>query len=188
MHLAPGRFETISRENRTPDRSADVSRLKDSCDLNTVKESAQMNFSKPATTLLAIVLTTAACASAQSDDRTAVANEVRPSQTMEFQKLNPAIAMAHAYGDRANGPHGSFGTFPADFITPFHVHSGSYRAVVIEGTMTNPFQGETAPPKMGPGSYWSVAAGAEHATACVSNTSCKFFFWADGPFDFTPVE
>lgn len=147
-----------------------------------------MNFLKPATKLLAIVLATGACTTAQSEDRSAVANEVRPSDTMEFQNLNPAIAMAHAYGDRATGRHGSFGTFPADFITPYHIHSGAYRAVVIEGTMTNPFRGETAPLKMGPGSYWSVAAGAEHATACVSITPCKFFFWADGQFDFTPVE
>ncbi len=51
--------------------------------------------------------------------------------------------------------------------------------------MTNPFEGEDNPPQMGPGSYWYVPAGAVHATACVSNTPCRFFFTAEEAFDFT---
>ena len=113
---------------------------------------------------------------------------VRPAATLEFQNLNPAIAMAHAYGDRGKGAHGSFGTFPPEFITPMHTHTGAYHGIVVEGTMTNPFEGETDPPEMPPGSYWYVPAGAVHATACVSAAPCKFYFYADGAFDFTPVK
>lgn len=54
--------------------------------------------------------------------------------------------------------------------------------------MTNPFEGEESPPRMGPGSYWYVPAGAVHATACVSDTPCQFYFHAESGFDFTPVE
>jgi quercetin dioxygenase-like cupin family protein len=41
---------------------------------------------------------------------------------------------------------------------------------------------------MVPGSYWYVPAQAVHATACVSDTPCQFYFHADDAFDFTPVE
>jgi len=118
----------------------------------------------------------------------ASANVATPAGSMEFVNINPAIAMAHAYGNRGKGAHGSFGTFPAEFITPLHTHTGAYHGVVIEGVMTNPFDGEANPPELGPGSYWYVAAGAKHTTACISKTPCKFYFYADSAFSFTPVK
>jgi hypothetical protein len=144
---------------------------------------------RPRTRILAALVLAAGCtagvaATSGFDPDRAV---VKPAGTLEFQNINPAIAMAHAYGDRSKGAHGSFGTFPAEFITPMHTHTGAYHGVVIEGSMTNPFAGEAEPPTMGPGSYWYVPAGAEHATACVSATPCKFYFYADGAFDFTPT-
>ena len=111
-----------------------------------------------------------------------------PSEQMDFQNINPAIKMANAYGDKFKSAHGTFGQFPAHFVTPMHTHSGAYHGVVIRGVMTNPFKGEDQPPSMGPGSYWHVPAGSVHATACISNAPCEFYFHADSPFDFRPVE
>ncbi len=142
----------------------------------------------PALLCAAIAITGCAASATAGGGFDPSANVVRPAETLEFQNINPAIAMAHAYGDRSKGAHGSFGTFPAKFITPMHTHSGAYHGIVIEGTMTNPFAGEETPPQMAPGSYWYVPAGAEHATACVSATPCKFYFYADGSFDFTPTQ
>jgi quercetin dioxygenase-like cupin family protein len=116
------------------------------------------------------------------------ANMVLPAARVDYQNINPAIQMGDAYGDRAKGAHGTFGKFPPDFITPFHTHSGAYHGVVVAGVMTNPFAGEQNPPEMVPGSYWYVPAQAVHATACVSDTPCQFYFHADDAFDFTPVE
>ena len=96
--------------------------------------------------------------------------------------------MAAAYGDRGKGAHGSFGRFPPNFVTPVHTHTGAYHGIVIKGVMTNPFKGEESPPTMEPGSYWYVPAGSEHATACVSNIPCEFYFYADEAFDFHVVE
>jgi len=96
------------------------------------------------------------------------------------------VKFADAYGDRAKGGHGTFGQFPAKFETPPHKHTHAYRAVVLKGEMTNPFAGEANPPVMKPGSYWSVAAGEEHTTACVSDTPCEFFMWGSENFDFVP--
>ncbi|MBT4905336.1 MAG: DUF4437 domain-containing protein [Rhodospirillaceae bacterium] len=111
-----------------------------------------------------------------------------PAASLNFENINPAIRMATAFGDRATGQHGTFGKFPANFITPVHTHTGAYHGIVVKGVMTNPFKGETAAPELGAGSYWYVPAGSAHATACVSDTPCEFFFFADQGFDFHPVE
>lgn len=111
-----------------------------------------------------------------------------PSAKIVFNKINPAISMGGAYGDMSKGGHGTFGKFPANFITPFHTHTGAYHGVVVAGTMTNPFKGEKNPPKMASGSYWYVPASSEHATACVSDTPCQFYFHAKSAFDFHPVK
>ena len=111
-----------------------------------------------------------------------------PSASLEFTNINPAIRMATAYGERGAGAHGSFGKFPANFITPMHTHTGAYHGVVVAGTMTNPFDGEANPPAMDAGSYWYVPAGAKHATACISAVPCEFYFHADSGFDFHPAE
>lgn len=133
--------------------------------------------------LLAIPL--GACAEQGFDPAFEVAT---PSATLAFANINPAIRMADAYGDKGKGAHGTFGKFPANFVTPEHTHTGAYHGVVIEGVMTNPFGGDEAPPELSPGSYWYVPAGAPHATACVSDTPCQFYFHAEKAFDFHPVE
>ena len=111
-----------------------------------------------------------------------------PSSELKFENINPAIRMATAWGDKGKGAHGTFGRFPASFITPDHSHSGAYHGIVVKGVMTNPFEGEKNPPKLGPGAYWYVPAEVVHATACVSETPCEFYFHAASAFDFHPVE
>ncbi len=136
-------------------------------------------------TLLAIATFVAGTSEVQAGSAGEV---VIPKQELKYEKLNPAIQMATAHGDRSKSAHGTFGKFPAKFETPFHTHSGAYHGVVLKGIMTNPFKGQSTPPKMPPGSYWHVPANSVHATACVSDTPCEFYFYADTKFDFTPVQ
>ncbi len=132
------------------------------------------------------VLLLGACASIAADTK---AGEIAmPKDQLKFEKINPAISMATAYGDKSSSAHGTFGQFPANFITPFHTHSGAYHGVVIKGVMTNPFKDEANSPKLEAGSYWHVPANSIHATACVSDTPCEFYFHSESGFDFTPVE
>jgi len=58
----------------------------------------------------------------------------------------------------------------------------------VKGVMANPFKGQANPPKLEAGSYWYVPANSIHSTACISDTPCEFFFFADSKFDFMPVE
>ncbi len=110
------------------------------------------------------------------------------AQDVVFAEIAPFVSMGNAWGDRETGAHGSFGLFPGGAESPWHTHSGAYHAVVLSGTMINPFNSEPDPPQMTAGSYWYVPAGAEHLTACVSQQPCVFYFHADGKFDFAPTE
>lgn len=142
------------------------------------------------TTLItaAAVLLLGAAAGAQDLSFNPQQPKATPADAIVYQNINEAIQMGAAFGNMANGSHGTFGKFPADFITPFHVHTFAYHGIVIAGEMTNPFEGADATPRLGPGSYWYVPAGAVHATACVSDTPCQFFFTSAGAFDFTVHE
>ena len=146
-----------------------------------------------AMTLAAALVTGCTAVSAESHamaDASFNANKsaVMQSQNRKFVNINPMIKFSPAYGQFSETAHGTFGSFPARFETPVHIHSGAYHGVVIKGTMTNPFEGETNAPELSPGSYWYVPANMHHTTACVSNTPCGFYFHADKSFDFTPIE
>jgi uncharacterized RmlC-like cupin family protein len=111
-----------------------------------------------------------------------------PRAQLNYVNINPAIQMAGAFGNMSEGAHGTFGKFPANFDSGAHTHTGAYHGIVLKGVMTNPFKSQTDAPQMEAGSYWFVPAGSEHSTACVSDTPCEFFFFADEKFDFLTVE
>lgn len=113
--------------------------------------------------------------------------QVIQAQDVQFEEVAPFVKMAAAVGDRSRGAHGTFGLFPAGASSPAHTHSGTYHAVVLSGTMTNPFGKEADPPEMTAGSSWTVPAGVPHVTACISPQPCLFYFHADGAFDFAPA-
>ena len=109
------------------------------------------------------------------------ANEVKYFKPMD----GAPIEFGMAYGNTFKSDHGTFGKFPGKFETPVHTHSQAYHAIVIEGVMTNPMQGQTGfVSKMGPGSYWFVPAGQAHSTACISSSPCQFYMHQQVPFDF----
>jgi hypothetical protein len=123
---------------------------------------------------------------AQAKDTTE--SDILQEENKVFVAVMGPVSFADAYGSRETGPHGTFGSFPANFETPEHVHSHSYRAIVVKGEMTNPFAGEKSPPVMTPGSYWAVEAGAVHTTACVSSIPCEFFMYSNEGFDFVTTK
>jgi len=102
-------------------------------------------------------------------------------------EIAPFLQVATVTGDMSKGAHGTIGKFTPNSDSPLHTHTGAYHGVVISGVMTNPFGDEKNPPKLTPGSYWYVPAGAEHVTSCLSDTPCIFYFYADEKFDFIPI-
>jgi len=123
-----------------------------------------------------------------ADGHAAIESEILTTEDRDFFEAFGPVQFADAFGSRETGPHGTYGKFPGGFETPGHTHSHAYQAVVLQGQMTNPFEGEENPPVMGPGSYWSVAAGDVHTTACVSEEECVFLMWGGENFDFIATE
>ena len=99
------------------------------------------------------------------------------------------IQFATVSGKTFEQAHVTYGKFPAGFITPKHIHSHSYQAVVISGTMINPMSTDKGEPvEMPPGSYWYVPGGQEHITGCISEEPCIFHMYQQVAFDFTSTE
>ena len=115
-------------------------------------------------------------------------------------RLDQAARGDHLVGDRARGrlrvglrdfskeAHGKLARFAPGIASPPHTHTHAYWAVVIQGTLTNPFEDEEDPPEMGPGDSWHVPAGVEHVTACVSEEPCLAYTHMNDLWDITVVE
>ena len=93
------------------------------------------------------------------------------------------LSAAPAYGDLANGPHGTFIKMPAGYESPTHIHTDDYWAVVVSGVMVNKTPGspDVALPV---GSYYFQKGGEPHVTKCISPTECVFFVNQSGKFDY----
>ncbi|MCD9497291.1 DUF4437 domain-containing protein [Photobacterium carnosum] len=129
---------------------------------------------------LAILLTFSGTVYSQDN----IVSKTLTDKDKKFVTVMDPIQFADAYGDAKSGNYGRFGLFPAHFETPSHIHSHGYNAVVIKGTMINPFDHDKNPPILTPGSFWSVKAGDVHTTACISDTPCEFFVYSNKSFDF----
>jgi len=92
------------------------------------------------------------------------------------------IEAADAYGDMANGQHGTIFRFTSGFISPVHTHTYDYYAVVIQGETEN-YEVGVKPIKMGPGSYWYQRGKKAHTTAGVSKEPCLAFIVQSQKFD-----
>jgi hypothetical protein len=92
-----------------------------------------------------------------------------------------------AYGDIQNGRHGTFVRLPAGFVSPAHIHTEDYYAVVVEGVMANHAPGADVV-ALPVGSYYFQQGQEPHVTRCLSETGCVFFMVQPGKFDFAPAE
>lgn len=111
-----------------------------------------------------------------------------PAAELDFQgEEGSFVEFAGAWGSQFEGAHGTFGRFIAGGTSPVHIHGETYYGVVVDGTVTNPFNLEDSPPALTKGGYWEVPAEAVHVTACADDSPCTFYFHSRGAFDFTPV-
>jgi len=141
--------------------------------------------------VLLLTATVIGCSGRQltDNDQSALAVFKPANDIKYFKPMDGApIEFGMAYGNTFKSDHGTFGKFPGKFETPIHTHSQAYHAIVIQGVMTNPMQGQAGKAReMGPGSYWFVPAGKAHSTACVSDAPCNFYMHQQVPFDFAMV-
>jgi len=93
------------------------------------------------------------------------------------------LQAAPAYGDLANGPHGTFIKMPAGYVSPAHIHTADYWAVVVSGVLVNK-KPDAADVLLPPGSYYFQKGGERHVTKCTSKEGCVFFVSQNGKFDY----
>lgn len=116
------------------------------------------------------------------------ANSHLPGDQLQWEEVVSGVEFGPTHGDWRTGAHGKFVRFQPGIVSPVHRHSGTYHAVVVAGTVINPYDLDDDPPRMSPGDYWSTSAGAVHATGCVSETACLVYTHMDGPWDIEVVE
>jgi len=63
--------------------------------------------------------------------------ELKYSPTGISDGVHGELHAAPAYGDLANGAHGTFIKMPAGYESPIHTHTEGYWAVVVSGVMVN---------------------------------------------------
>jgi len=93
------------------------------------------------------------------------------------------LQAAPAYGDLASGPHGTFIKMPAGYVSPAHIHTADYWAVVVSGVLVNK-KPDAADVLLPPGSYYFQKGGERHVTKCTSKEGCVFFVSQNGKFDY----
>jgi beta-alanine degradation protein BauB len=111
------------------------------------------------------------------------AAELKYGPTGISDGVHGELQAAAAYGDLSNGPHGTFIKMPAGFVSPVHVHTDDYWAVVVSGVMANGKPGSTDIP-LPAGSYFFQKGGEKHVTKCTSKEDCVFFVSQNGKFDY----
>jgi len=100
------------------------------------------------------------------------------------------VAFAALQGDRLTEPYQALVKLPAGTVSPPHIKTANMYGVMLQGEMVH-YPSAADPDtarKMGPGSYYSIAAGTAHVSACVSATPCIAYLHQDGAFDFLPVQ
>ena len=111
------------------------------------------------------------------------ATELKYGPTGISDGVHGELHAAPAYGDLANGPHGTFIKMPAGFVSPIHTHTDDYWAVVVSGSMVNKKPNDPDVP-LPMGSYYFQKGGESHVTKCLSSNGCVFFVSQNGKFDY----
>ena len=94
----------------------------------------------------------------------------------------PGAQVATLWGDIATGEHGALYKWPAGTTVPLHWHTHGEHGVIVSGTLALTPEGGAAK-ELSAGSYFSMAGGAKHATACTAAAECVFFIHREGKFD-----
>ena len=100
------------------------------------------------------------------------------------------VAFAALQGDRFAESYQALVRLPAGTVSPPHVKSANMYGIMLQGEMIHYISDADpdAARRMGPGSFYSIASGTAHVSACVSDDPCIAYLYQDGAFDFVPVQ
>ena len=107
---------------------------------------------------------------------------------LEFAPLgegNPVEA-ALLWGNPETGPAAIMVRSPAGYAEPWHSHSSTYRAVLVQGKFQTRSKGDevTTSDIYGPGSYLVQPGGAVHSEVNAGDDEVVALVFFEGPVDF----
>ncbi len=137
-------------------------------------------------TLVATMLTTCAAAPLSYAADTSISLPV--TGLKYFDAGVGPLKISPAYGNPQKGAHSTFVKLPAGFVSPLHIHTGDYYAVVISGVVANAATAEEPDVMLAPGSYWFQKGKANHVTKCLSANECVVFITQPTKFDYIAAE
>jgi quercetin dioxygenase-like cupin family protein len=132
-----------------------------------------------------VALLALASAVALAEDRIpAGARTLWPAADLRWEAMPglPGAQQARLWGDPTRSAHGILYRWKAGTDVPPHTHSNGDRGVIVGGVLTLAVEGGPVQ-EFPPGSYFSLAGGVRHATACRPGADCVFFIQREGPFD-----
>ena len=112
------------------------------------------------------------------------------SDDYQWETTPEGVAFATLEGDRFAESYQALVRLPAGTISPPHVKTANMYGIMLQGEMIHYIDGDDpeAARRIGPGSFYGIARGTPHVSACVSETECIAYLYQDGPFDFLPVQ
>jgi len=137
-------------------------------------------------TLAAAMFTTCAAASFSYAAETSISLPV--TSIKYFESGVGPLKISPAFGNPQKGAHSTFVKLPAGFVSPLHIHTGDYYAVVISGVVANAATAEEPDVQLAPGSYWFQKGKANHITKCLSANECIVFITQPSKFDYIAAE
>jgi hypothetical protein len=96
---------------------------------------------------------------------------------------------AIVWGDPVKGPVAMFLKVPAGSHSGVHMHSGDYRGVVLQGTITDSETDDPSAQSLPAGSYYFQPGKSWHNNVCRSAEPCLLYIeFPNSGIDFTPKD
>ncbi|MEM6712731.1 MAG: DUF4437 domain-containing protein [Pseudomonadota bacterium] len=144
-----------------------------------------MTFLRKTSMIVAALVATHTAASATADPITLL-----EAGDAVWQTTPEGVEFASLQGDRFMEAYQALVRLPAGTVSPLHVKTANMFGVMLQGEMVHYADHEDpqAARRIGPGAFYSIAAGTAHISACVSSIPCVTYLYQDGAFDFLPVQ
>ena len=111
---------------------------------------------------------------------------VIPAGQMQFKEAAPGVIKAVLWGDPTKGAYATITKFAKGTKNALHTHSHDIKVVVISGTFV--YDSGSGEKRLGPGSYVSQPAGAQHTSGAGEDADCLFLEESNGAFDIKMVK
>src|SRR5688500_6077668 len=114
-----------------------------------------------------------------------------PAAQLKWAPMMPNVPngpqVAPLWGDPSKGANGFLLKLPPGAKSGWHTHSNTYKAVVLQGTMSNASADELKPVQLAEGSYYMTPGTLAHHNECLAGSECIVYIHYDKKQDYQPA-